>query len=299
MRSFFTTAEAVETDVTQGALRADVRRKKSVRVARGVYAEGGAPATVVEQSVAGAVVTGGAVGGQPAGVLLGLDSMRPTKAYFTVPTSASNKRTGARRRDLKPDQIVLVDDIRVTSGTQTLIDLAAELDDLVWKQALESALFRKHATVSAIEAALPEMSRARTSGVSRIRRVLALRPPGAPPTESLLETLMVQLARAFDAPTPTRQYVLYDEWDQFVARIDLCWPELGVFVELDGQGHIGQPVYDASRQTNVAATTGWLVGRYTWNEVRLNPKPTGRRLLRLLEQGRRRPVTDFRAPDAS
>jgi very-short-patch-repair endonuclease len=64
----------------------------------------------------------------------------------------------------------------------------------------------------------------------------------------------------------------------------LCWPELGVFCELDGQHHKGQPIYDANRQTRVVTATGWLPGRFTWAEVRYNPIPTGRRLLRLLSR---------------
>jgi hypothetical protein len=72
--------------------------------------------------------------------------------------------------------------------------------------------------------------------------VLVLRPAGASPTESLLETLMVQLAREIPGlDPPTRQLVVCNKHDQFVARVDLCWPQLGLFVELDGQQHLGQP----------------------------------------------------------
>jgi hypothetical protein len=94
----------------------------------------------------------------------------------------------------------------VISGISALVDLAAELDDLSWEQALESALRAKLATITELEQILPELGRARTSGTARIRRVLALRPHRAPPTESLLETLAVQLIRTVPRlPTPTRQ----------------------------------------------------------------------------------------------
>src|SRR2546430_4158695 len=82
--------------------------------------------------------------------------------------------------------------------------------------------------------------------------VLVLRPAAAPPTESLLETLMVQLARTVPGlGPPVRQLEVFDEHGQFVARVDLAWPELGLFIELDGQQHTGQPVYDARRETAV------------------------------------------------
>src|SRR5207237_1032760 len=137
-----------------------------------------------------------------------------------------------------------------------------------------SALRKRLVTVEELIDAIPGVP-----GADRIRRVLALRPPGAPPTESLLETHMVQVARRVPGlPPPTRQVVIYDHYGEFVARVDLAWPELGVFIELDGEHHIDQPVYDASRETLVVATTGWLCGRFTWTEVVRTPVHAARRL---------------------
>jgi hypothetical protein len=124
-----------------------------------------------------------------------------------------------------------------------------------------------------------------------MRRVLALRPTGAPATESLLETRMVQLARLVpDLSPPSRQVEVVDGSDNLVARVDLAWPELGLFIELDGQQHRGQPVYDSRRETAIVASTGWLCGRFCWREVVHLPASTARRLGGLVGQARRRPV---------
>ena len=120
--------------------------------------------------------------------------------------------------------------------------------------------------------------------------MLALRPAGAPPTESLLETLAVQLIRDAGLPEPTRQFVVWDDHGVFVARLDLCWPELGLFLELDGEHHKGQPVYDANRETAIVAAKGWLCGRFTWTEIVRYPAATRRRLAALIDQARRRPL---------
>jgi len=159
----------------------------------------------------------------------------------------------------------------------------------VWEQAFESALRTRLTSVAEIEAALPELGRARTPGTRRIRRVLGLRPDGAPPTESLLETLMVQLVRGVDGlPDPIRQHELFGDHGSFVARVDLAWPELGLFVELDGQHHAGQPIHDARRETAIVAATGWLPGRFTWHEVVRVPRSTARRVAALAKQARGR-----------
>jgi very-short-patch-repair endonuclease len=102
---------------------------------------------------------------------------------------------------------------------------------------------------------------------------------------------MVQLARNVDdLPDPSRQVLVEDAHGRFVARVDLAWPDLGVFIELDGEHHKHQPVYDANRETAVVAATGWLCGRFTWTEVVYHPTPTARRLGAIAEQARRRPI---------
>ncbi len=83
-------------------------------------------------------------------------------------------------------------------------------------------------------------------------------------------------------PTPIRQLAIYDEHGNFVGRPDLCWPELGVFLELDGQQHADQPVYDARRQTRITVVTGWPCARVTWDEVRKFPESTRRQLATLV-----------------
>jgi very-short-patch-repair endonuclease len=84
-------------------------------------------------------------------------------------------------------------------------------------------------------------------------------------------------------PPPERQVEVLLAFGQQPAYLDLAWPELGVFLELDGEQHKEQPLYDATRQTAVIAATHWLVGRYTWTDIVHNPLPTLRSIARLLK----------------
>ncbi|MEY2475875.1 MAG: hypothetical protein QOG87_1190 [Actinomycetota bacterium] len=256
MRRLFTTAEVHST---KHALAWATEKKRVRSAGRGVYAVGAEPLTALDWARADVLRSGREARGNLAGVLHGLDSVglggRPT------------------RRDRLPDHMVVVlGGVRCADGLTTMADLAATLDDLTWEQALESALRKTLTTVAALEGVRS----------TRVRRVLALRPPGAPPTESLLETLMVQLAR--DVPEVgelVRQHEVRDEYDQLIARLDLSRPDLGFFFELDGEQHKGQPVYDAMRQTAVVAATGWLPGRFTWTDVTRFPESTKRSLAAL------------------
>jgi hypothetical protein len=258
--------------LTRAALRWAERNGQWQRLERGVWAEGPDEPSQLDRARAAVLATGGVASHNLAGVLHGLDSVDLRGTWITVPSTGNGRRPYVRRSPLPAECVVSVWQLPCTSGQRTLADLATSLSDAVWEQALESALRKR---VAAIEA------------VTGNPRVLALRPAGAPPTESLLETLMVQLIRTVPGlPAPARQL-----WIEAAhARLDLAWPELGLFVELDGQHHKDQPVYDARRETALVAATGWLCGRFTWAEVVHLPNATARRLADLADQARRRPV---------
>ena len=274
MRRLFTVEDASTCGLTRGALRWGERRGRWRRVDYGVYAEGPDEPDAVDLARARVLAAGGVASGRLAALLHGLDGV-------TEPDDRP-----LRRRMLPEDRVVAIGGLRCTDGLQTLIDLAADVDDVVWEQALESALRRRLTSIADLEGALCSV---RVRGTRRIRRVLALRADGAPPTGSRLETLMVQLIRRVEGlPDPTRQHEVLDPYGMFVAYVDLAWPEFGLFVELDGQQHQDQPVYDARRETAIVAATGWLPGRFTWHEVVHVPKSTARRLAELARQARRR-----------
>jgi very-short-patch-repair endonuclease len=263
--------------LSESELRWGARTGRWRRIDRGVWAEGPDEPSQLDRARAAVLATGGVASHHLAAVLHGLDAVRLDGPWVTVPRTANGRRTGTSRRDLPPGCVVEVAGLRCTEGRQTLVDLAPWLPDLGWEQALESALRERLTCVAAFEALRTE----------RVRRVLRLRPPGAPATESLLETLMVQLARTVPGlADPVRQLWI----EAAPARLDLAWPELGLFVELDGQQHFGQPVYDARRETAVVAATGWLCGPFTSREVTGVPHSTARRLAALAEQARRRPL---------
>lgn len=90
---------------------------------------------------------------------------------------------------------------------------------------------------------------------------------------------------------PLRQVEVRNARGGLVAIVDFAWPKLGIFIELDGQHHEGQPVHDARRETNVIAVTGWLVGRFTWTEVVHYRNSTARQLGELLRQAAARPIS--------
>lgn len=294
MRKLFTLDEARERGLTEKAIRCGVAAGRYASGGRGVYAEGGEPLSPVDHGRATAMASGGAAGGLLAGVLLGLDAVALTsedEIEVDVPPGGSHKRPGTRRRLLDRSRLLIVEGVKCADGFQTLLMLAAVLSDEQWEQALESALRLGLLDLGELIAALPDLAASRLPGIGRIRRVLKLRPEGAPPTGSLLETCTVQLIRpSLVIPPFDRQVLVENIHGEFVAFVDLAEPDIGVFFELDGQQHKDQPVYDSRRETSVVAAKGWLCARGTWHEIMRLPRSTLRKFEEVVQQARRRPI---------
>ncbi len=274
MRKLRTTADLLSIGWTEERIRSEVRRRRITRLVKGAYGAGDAPTSELDLARATALVTNGVADAVMSGHLHGFDGVERWWPRVLVPVNTSGKRTGVRRVNELPASTIMVGQVRCLTPAEALFELAAVLDDVHLEQALEFCLRKKLVTIEQLAA----------SQDRRIRRVIKLR--GGlliPPTESLLETLAVQLIRRDPSiPTPTRQMVISDEHGNFVGRLDLCWPELGIFLELDGQQHAFQPVYDANRQTRITIATGWLVGRLTWDEVNYYAESTLRSIAKLV-----------------
>jgi very-short-patch-repair endonuclease len=280
MRLPLTRQSLLARGMTPATIRWALQTGELLKLAPGTYLVGPEPPTQLEVAVGTVARTGGVASHHLAGVLLNFDSVWLRTPFVTAPLGLRKATPGVRHLALSVEEVTTAASVPCTNGHRTLIDLAEYLDDIRWEHALEYALRKRMTSVDHVAGELHEMGRRRTPGTTRIRRVLELRPYDAPPTESLLETLMVQLIRKYSRlPEPTRQHVVVDRYGDFVARVDLAWPELGVFIELDGEHHKSQPRYDARRETAVVATTGWLPARFTWTEVTRIPELTARRLI--------------------
>jgi hypothetical protein len=83
----------------------------------------------------------------------------------------------------------------MTAPVITVLDIAADLDDITWEWSVECAIRKDLVTMSAMTAEIDHRATLHRPGVGRARRVLALRPPNARATGSQLETEFIQLIR--------------------------------------------------------------------------------------------------------
>jgi very-short-patch-repair endonuclease len=176
------------------------------------------------------------------------------------------RRPGTRfrgRPSLAADDLVLRDDIPVTSPVRTLVDLATELDPIALERAVNDADKRDLVDPEALRDELARF--AGDPGIRPLRHLLdkiffRL-------SDSDLEIYFRRIVRVAKLPLPlTKQRV-----NRF--EVDFFWPDLGLVVETDGLRYHRTPsaqLRDA-RRDRAHVMAGMTPLRFTHYEVRYEP----------------------------
>lgn len=236
-------------------------------VSLGVYAVGW-PALDRRRQWMAAVLAGGdgaALSHRSAAGLWGI-GQEGSWIEISVRRRCELRRPGIRfrgRPSLAPGDIVLQEDIPVTSPAQTLVDLAIELDPVPLERAVNDADKRDLIDPEALREDLTRFGG--EPGVRPLRRLLdrlffRL-------SDSELEIYFRRIIRAARLPMPlTKQRV-----NRF--EVDFFWPGLGLVVETDGLRYHRTPsaqLRDA-RRDRAHVMAGMTPLRFTHYEVRYEP----------------------------
>ena len=196
-----------------------------------------------------------------AAALLGAHVHPPPSPHVAlVPRRVRPQHAGlvVHGRQLEPADVVVQHDLRVTSGSQTFLDLAAVLPapELV---AIGDALFRSgHLDSDRLDGRLARADRVR--GVVRAR---ACAPVLSPLARSRPESVMRYWLITSDLPDPEPQVPVLDRWGQDVAHGDLGYSRWKVLLEYEGRQPAESEQFgrDVDRYTLMAAD-GWIVLRF-------------------------------------
>jgi hypothetical protein len=255
-------AEGVATD---RQLKAGIYR----RLLRNVYADPGLPADYQLYARAAALLmpTDAVLGGRSAAAWHGAPFAGTTESVVVLVNQASAWRgpSGVRvhRTDVAPHDVLVVDDIRLTSPLRTAWDVAT-LETVPTAVGILDGMVRAGTLDARAFAELSASGRGRW----RSRRVAIVAPLVDGRSESPPESwVRVACVRA-GLPAPVPQYVVLAAGD-FLGRVDLAWPEARLIVEYEGAHHFedGQIRRDDERYRRLAAA-GWRVIRLSANDLR-------------------------------
>jgi hypothetical protein len=212
--------------------------------------------------------------------LLGAHVDAPARAHVVLaPRRVLPQRAEflVHARQLQAADVVETDGIRVTSGAQTFLDLAAHLPPAELVAVGDALMARQHLTAEALAERLHRADRVR--GVVRARAC-------APMLSSLAMSRPESLIRYWlvvsDLPDPQVQVPVHDRWGHEVAHGDLGYAEERVLLEYEGSQHATVEKFgrDIDRYSLMAAD-GFLVLRFAKRHLNRSTvvERTGRTLL--------------------
>lgn len=165
------------------------------------------------------------------------------------------------------DDVHEVDGIPVMRPERVLLDLAGIRPHPRYLEAVVQAARRKRLlTFESTKATFDQHARRGVRGVRALRIVLDSWDPDSRPTESEMETLLIQVLRKHGLPEPTAQFEVLDAHGQFVARVDAAFPAWRIAIEYDSkQEHSDEfQIARDDRRRNRILGAGYapLVARY-------------------------------------
>ncbi|MFY1698853.1 MULTISPECIES: DUF559 domain-containing protein [unclassified Solwaraspora] len=230
---------------------------------------------------------GGAIAGLSAAYLWGVDLLpRDAPVSVAVPPGSRIRqpdRMVVRRVRLPAGDVTRFGGLPVTTGLRTAFDLGAHPSRTDALVAVDALLHRRVVKLPALCGLVEE--RAGWPGVRRLRELLPL---AEPRTESPMETRLRLLLHDAGLPPPVAQHEVLDPLGRLVARVDFAYPRWRLAIEYEGDHHRERAHYqqDVAR-FNALRDCGWLVLRFTADDVLRHPDRTARQVASALSRRRR------------
>jgi very-short-patch-repair endonuclease len=209
----------------------------------------------------------GIVAGLSASAVLGAKWIDPSEPAELI---HDNRRPPpnlvVRNHRVLPEEVVEIGGMPVTTAARTAFDLGRHIKSRIIAvqrlDALANATDVKREEIEAIIAAHPG-----ARDIPRLRSVLPLMDSGAEsPQETVARLVLIDAGLL----PPKTQFRVFDEYGQFVARLDMAYDEVLVGIEYDGPQHWTDP---AVRQRDIDKQfalneLGWLIIRVSRDLLR-------------------------------
>jgi len=273
-----TWSEAMELGLPPARLQSWQRSGRIRRVAPQVYAVAGVPDSW-RQLVRIATGSGAAWASHgTAAALAELNGFRGRSVEVITERGRRRKRTAWKvheSRTLRAADLSVAGGLPATSVVRTILDLAAVAPPFLVAKALDDACRRAPHMLSAVIRRHHELPRRGRRGAVLMSEMLSER-VGEPVGDNDFETLAIRLVRSIGLPDPVPQFAVRDG-DDFLAYLDLAWPDIRWWVECDGlDSHSGKAAHEWDRmRRRRLKRLGWDGIEITYDDVTQRPEACG------------------------
>ena len=129
------------------------------------------------------------------------------------------------------------DGIPCTSVARTLFDLARKLSPDMLDANIDTALRRDIVSLDELRRTSTRLATKGRPGGRRFRSAVEARTSDSALPESVPERLLAAMLVRQGLPAPVHQFVVRDELGEFVARVDLAYPDWMIVIEYDSVEH--------------------------------------------------------------
>jgi len=178
------------------------------------------------------------------------------------------------RHALRVEDLTEIDGIPTVDRKTAAITTAA-LSSPMWALVtLDALAWQRPDTLAGLPGWTEEWSGIR--GIGTVRGAVPLVRSGA---QSPLETISRYQLIRMGVPEPQLQVAIEDE-DGLIGYADMAWPELRVIGEADGMGKYAtrDDLIDEKVREDRLRALGWMVVRWTWNEILGQPRTVASRI---------------------
>jgi hypothetical protein len=229
---------------------------------------------------------GGAIGGLSAAYLWGAKVVNSTTPVTLVlprtATLSRHPRLLVVRSSLPPDDVTRFGGMPVTTPLRTAFDLGRRLPRIEAIVAVDTLLGRR--VVKLPKLAEYAAGRVGWPGAPQLREVLEL---AEPLTESPMESRLRIVLIDAGLPRPVAQHDVRDAQGRFLARVDLAYPELRIAIEYEGDHHRERRHFQEDvHRFNALRAAGWIVLRFTADDVLRHPGRTARQVATAIRERR-------------
>lgn len=252
-----------------------VAERRLISVQPSVFRMAGAPETWHQSLMAASLAVEGIVSHRSAAELWAL--IQPAGHIdVSVPTGTNRiirpPAIAHRIVDLHPGLAVDRVGLKITDPVRTIIDLGLVMSMWSVQRAISKGISSGVLKLSEVRALREALGRPGRNGTGIVRQILEGNLLIFSKEESELEKRFTALARRQGLPPLSLQHEVWNA-GRLVGRVDACYPELKLAIEVDGFEHHSTPEAfqrDRTRQNELVAL-GWTVLRFTWNDVVKRP----------------------------
>lgn len=186
------------------------------------------------------------------------------------------------RHAVPQERLTILDGIPSVDRVTAAITTAAASDPMWALATLDSLLWSDPALLQDLPTLIEEWKGIR--GLGTAREAAALARVGA---QTALESISRFRLMMEGLPEPQLQVAFHDE-DGLIGFADLVWEDLGVIGEADGLGkyQTREDLIREKRREDRLRALGWIVVRWTWDEIFRDPRVVAERIRRAVARAR-------------